>query len=190
MVWFDADCEREGGWGKIRGDAMTENPNSAAPHHLPFFITAPEQTDVLLVAMLIFLLAVILFVGNLYFQLHSLPERMAHRMNHMQMQVIAVLCLLALFTHNHVFWIAALLLALLELPDFSTPINSISQSLEKLSGGDEPSLLPPPARAQPPHDGPSLNDAQSANANASSPNGKPSVSVVSHAQETPLKGKA
>jgi multisubunit Na+/H+ antiporter MnhF subunit len=169
---------------------MTEDPNSAAPHHLPFFITAPEQTDVLLVAMLILLLAAILFIGNLYFQLHSLPERMAHRVNHMQMQVVAVLCLLALFTHNHVFWIAALLLALLEFPDFSTPINSISQSLEKLSSGDEPSLLPPPARARPPHDGPSLNSAHDANAEVSSPSGKPSVSVVGHVRETPLKGKA
>jgi hypothetical protein len=169
---------------------MTEDPNSAAPHHLPFFITAPEQTDVLLVAMLILLLAAILFIGNLYFQLHSLPERMAHRVNHMQMQVIAVLCLLALFTHNHVFWIAALLLALVELPDFSTPMNSISQSLEKLSSGDKPSVLTTPAKARPPHDGPSLNSAHDSNAEASSPNGKPSASAVGHVRETPLKGKA
>jgi hypothetical protein len=107
----------------------------AAPHHLPFFITPPGETDVLLVAMTIFLVAVVVLIGNLYFQLHSLPERVAHRGHHVQMQLVAVLCLLALFTHNHVFWIAALLLAMVHLPDFTTPINSIAQSLEKMVGG-------------------------------------------------------
>jgi len=41
--------------------------------------------------------------------------------------------LLALFTHNNVFWVAALILALLKFPDFLTPINSISDSLKKLT---------------------------------------------------------
>jgi hypothetical protein len=133
---------------------MTEATNPAAVHHLPFFITAPGETDILLVAMFLFLVAAVLFVGNLYFQLHSLPERMAHRMNHTQMQVVAVLCLLALFTHNHVFWVAALLLALVQLPDFSTPITSIAQSLDKLAGGSEPF---PPATARPINQDPSLH---------------------------------
>jgi hypothetical protein len=75
---------------------------------------------------------VVVVIGNLYFQLHSLPERVAHRGHHVQMQLVAVLCLLALFTHNHAFWIAALLLAMVHLPDFTTPINSIAQSLERL----------------------------------------------------------
>ena len=44
-----------------------------------------------------------------------------------------VLALLALFTHNNIFWVAALILALLKLPDFLTPINSISESLKKLT---------------------------------------------------------
>ena len=114
---------------------MSVSVNPAAPHHMPWFITGPGETDYLFIAMLIFIPSLILFIGNLYFQLHSLPERMAHRVNHVQMQIVAVLCLLALFTHNHAFWIVALLLALVQLPDFSTPINSIAQSLEKLSGG-------------------------------------------------------
>jgi hypothetical protein len=107
----------------------------AAPHHLPFFITPPGETDVLLVGMTIFLLLVVVVIGNLYFQLHSLPERVAHRGHHVQMQLVAVLCLLALFTHNHAFWIAALLLAMVHLPDFTTPINSIAQSLEQMVRG-------------------------------------------------------
>ena len=86
---------------------MTESPNPLAPHHLPFFITAPGGTDVLMVALLVILLVVVLILGNLYFQLHSLPERIAHRQHSGQMQLVAVLCLLALFTHNNVFWVAA-----------------------------------------------------------------------------------
>jgi multisubunit Na+/H+ antiporter MnhF subunit len=129
----------------------------------------------LLVAMLIFLLAVILFVGNLYFQLHSLPERMAHRMNHMQMQVVAVLCLLALFTHNHVFWVAALLLALVQFPDFSTPINSISQSLEKLASKSDSGLPSPLSGTRLARDEPSPNDVSDVQAKLSPPNGMSST---------------
>ena len=90
--------------------------------------------------MLIFLIVVIVIVGNLYFQLHALPERRAHHANKTQMEVVAILALLALFTHQHIFWIAALLLAFVQLPDFSTPLNSISDSLETLVRGRR---LPP-----------------------------------------------
>jgi hypothetical protein len=107
----------------------------AAPHYLPFFITPPGETDYLLVGMIIFLLLVVVLIGNLYFKLHSLPEHIAHRGHHVQMQLVAVLCLLALFTHNHVYWIAALLLAMVHLPDFTTPINSIAQSLQTMVRG-------------------------------------------------------
>ncbi|MET4632765.1 heme/copper-type cytochrome/quinol oxidase subunit 4 [Kaistia defluvii] len=105
-----------------------------AAEYLPFFITAPGQSDVLFNGMAIFMLAIILVVGNLYFQLHAIPERMAHRTNVVQMQVVAVLALISLFTHNHLFWIAGLLLALVRIPDFSTPMASIAGSLEKLAG--------------------------------------------------------
>ena len=86
--------------------------------------------------MAVFLVVVVVSVGLIYLRLHALPEHMAHRTSKVQMQFVAVLALLALFTHNHVFWIAALLLALVELPDFSTPMNSIALSLEKLSRRD------------------------------------------------------
>jgi hypothetical protein len=108
--------------------------NPAAPHYLPSFVTTPGQSDWLMTAMAIFLIAVVVSVGLLYLKLHALPEHMAHRTNKVQLQFVAVLALLALFTHNAVFWIAALLLALVELPNFSAPMNSIALSLEKLSG--------------------------------------------------------
>lgn len=106
----------------------------AAPPHLPIFVAYPGQPDVLMNVMAVFLLVTILSVGLIYLRLHALPEHMAHRTNKVQLQFVAVLALLALFTHNNAFWIAALLLALVELPDFGTPMNSIARSLERLSG--------------------------------------------------------
>ena len=105
-----------------------------ATEHLPIFITQPGHTDILLVVTAVFLVAVVLMIGNLYFQLHALPERMSHKTNKLQLEIVAVLALISLFTHNHLFWIAGLLLAMVTIPDFTTPLNSISDSLRKLSG--------------------------------------------------------
>ena len=118
--------------------------NPAAPHHLPSFVTGPGQSDWLMTVMAVFLLVTVVSVGLIYLKLHALPEHMAHRTSKVQLQFVAVLALLALFTHNAVFWIAALLLALVELPDFSTPMNSIALSLERLSRRDRSSE--PPSR--------------------------------------------
>ena len=115
-------------------DHATMNP--AAPHHLPIFVALPGQSDWLMTVMAVFLIFTVVSVGIIYLKLHALPEHMAHRTNKVQLQFVAVLALLALFTHNAVFWIAALLLAMIELPNFSTPMNSIALSLEKLSGRD------------------------------------------------------
>ena len=108
--------------------------NPAAPHHLPSFVTVPGGSDWLMTVMAVFLLATVVSAGLVYLKLHALPEHMAHRTSKVQLQFVAVLALLALFTHNAVFWIAALLLAMVELPNFSTPMNSMALSLEKLSG--------------------------------------------------------
>ncbi|MBP7000686.1 hypothetical protein [Amaricoccus sp.] len=110
--------------------------NPAAPHHLPGFVAGPGQSDWLMTVMLVFLLVAVISVGLVYLKLHALPEHMAHRTNKVQLQFVAVLALLALVTHNHVFWIAGLLLAMVDLPDFSTPLNSVALSLERMSGRD------------------------------------------------------
>jgi hypothetical protein len=96
---------------------MREAIPPAAPDHLPSFITAPGNTDVLLGVMAIILLLFVLMVGVLYFRLHALPERFAHKA--VQFEIVCVLALLAMFTHMHIFWIAGLLLALIDFPDFS-----------------------------------------------------------------------
>jgi hypothetical protein len=105
----------------------------AAPHHLPWFITAPDQTDVLMIAMGIFLLIAVLAVGNIFLRLHTLPERLAHKSQKLQFEIVAVLGLISLFTHMHIFWIAGLLLAMIDLPDFSTPLRSIAGSVERIA---------------------------------------------------------
>jgi hypothetical protein len=123
-----------------------EDTHPAAVEHVPPFITGPGQTDVLFIVTFVLLIGIVLVVGNLYLRLHALPEQMAHRTNKVQMEIVAVLALLALFTHNHLYWIAALLLAFVQLPDFSTPIASMARSLEKLArGADRPGEEEPKA---------------------------------------------
>lgn len=86
---------------------------------------------------MVLLVLILLVVGNFYFKLHAMPEHMAHSKNHTQMQIITVLALLALFTHNNVFWVAALLLAVVRFPDYLTPLNSIAKSLQELTKAGE-----------------------------------------------------
>jgi hypothetical protein len=113
---------------------VNEQLHPAAPHDLPGFITAPGDTDILMVIIGIVLIGSVLMVGNLYLHLHTLPERMAHKSQKLQFEIVAVLGLLALFTHIHLFWVIGLLLAMVDLPDFGTPLRRIAGSVEKIAG--------------------------------------------------------
>jgi hypothetical protein len=137
---------------------VADTLHPAATQHLPSFITPPGQTDVLMTVTIVLLITIVLVIGNLYLRLHALPERMAHRANLVQFEIVAVLALLALFTHNHIFWVAALLLALIRVPDFSTPIASIAESLDKLAAGSTRAIKAPTELIVPaePSPGPSL----------------------------------
>jgi hypothetical protein len=106
----------------------------AASHHLPAFITAPGETDVLMVVTAVILALAVLGFGLLFLRLHSLPERMAHGSHRLQFEIVAVLCLLALFTHIHLFWVAALLLALIEIPDVGAWFGRIARAVERIAG--------------------------------------------------------
>jgi hypothetical protein len=112
------------------------------PHHLPFYMAKPGETDVLMIVMGIFLLLAVLGVGNIYLHLHSLPERLAHKGQKLQFEIVAVLGLISLFTHMHIFWIAGLLLALVDLPDFGTSLSRIAGSVEKIADNESPSESP------------------------------------------------
>ena len=87
-----------------------------------------------MVLMAAVLIICVLGFGNLFLHLHTLPERMAHRSQKLQFEIVAVLGLLALFTHQHIFWVAGLLLALVDLPDFGTPLRRIAGSVETMAG--------------------------------------------------------
>ena len=87
-----------------------------------------------MVAVSIILVLAILVFGSLFFRLHTMPERMAHRGHKIQFEIVAVLGLLALFTHIHLFWVAGLLLALIDIPDFGGSLSRIAGSTEKLAG--------------------------------------------------------
>jgi hypothetical protein len=137
---------------------VSESLHPLAPHHLPGFITAPGETDTLMVVVGVVLIGAVLMVGNLYLKLHSLPERMAHKSQKLQFEIVAVLGLLSLFTHNHLFWVIGLFLAMVDLPDFGTPLRRIAGSVEKIAGAppaDEAAVMAgesaAPAAAEGPH---------------------------------------
>ena len=88
-----------------------------------------------MVAMAVLLVVAVLTVGIIiFFRLHTLPERMAHKSHKIQFEIVAVLGLLALFTHIHLFWVAGLLLALIEFPDFSCLFGRMAHALERIAG--------------------------------------------------------
>lgn len=132
---------------------MSATMNPLAPHDLPWFVTAPGGTDGLYVVTTIVVIVVTLLLGVMFFWLHSLPERMGHRK--LQFEIVAVLGLISLFTHMHIFWIIGLLLALIDLPDFINPLRRIATASEKIAGippeVDSASAASEPARTEEEH---------------------------------------
>src|SRR4029453_10569760 len=117
-----------------RRSAIAELRHPAASHELiPSFITSPGETDVLMVVMSLFLALAVVTFCIIFLRLHTLPERMAHKSQKAQFEIVAVLGLIALFTHMHIFWIAGLLLALIDIPDFGGPLNQIGGSAGKIA---------------------------------------------------------
>jgi hypothetical protein len=111
---------------------VSQNP--IATDHVPFFITPPGGTDALFHVVAWFVVACIIGIGVIFFTIHTLPERMAHRTKKVQLDIVAILGLISLFTNEHIYWIAALILAFIELPDFLTPIQRIASAAEDIAG--------------------------------------------------------
>jgi hypothetical protein len=124
---------------KLEGSSISAPPlperHPAATIHAPPFFTPPGSTDVLLWVMGVVLVGAVLAVGVLFFWLHSLPERLVHKSTKMHIDIVAVLALLSLFTHVHLFWVAALLLAFVEMPQWSMP--DFSSLLGRIAGAIE-----------------------------------------------------
>lgn len=114
---------------------MSTSPQThpMAPEHLPPFIAAADGSDGLFTFMAVFTVTLIVLIGVLYLSLHAIPERMAHKSNHSQMQVVGILAILALFTHNNLFWVAAILVAAFRMPDFLTPLSRIADTLTAMA---------------------------------------------------------
>ena len=112
---------------------MIEPKPPPSPPHLPWFIPEPGQTDVLLIVMGVFLVLFTMTFGVLFLRLHHLPEHIAQKGQKVQYQIVAVLGLLAMFTHENILWIAALLLAIIDIPDLSGLFARIAQSVERIA---------------------------------------------------------
>jgi hypothetical protein len=136
---------------------MPAEINPIAIPYLPSFITSPEETDGLMTFMTFFVIVAILSIGILLLRIHTLPERKLHKSNKFQLEIVSILGLLALLTHVHVFWVIGLLLAFIDIPDFSTPILRMAGALDRLAsrhGAEEPPelpALPAPAHHAPAH---------------------------------------
>lgn len=129
---------------------MAETQHTAELPPVPFFVPSPGETDTLFVFVAVLVVASVLAFGVFFFWLHSLPERMVH--NKIQFDIVAVLALLSLFTHIHAFWVAALLIALIEfpsfsLPDFSQSLGRMATSLESLAHVQSKAAGEPPEPA-------------------------------------------
>lgn len=116
---------------------MASSQQAEGIQHVPYYIPGPGQSDTLFTVTVISVIALVLIVGVIYFKLHAIPEKMAHKYNSTQLQVVGILSLLSLVTHNNIYWIAALLLVAIKLPDFTTPLNTIARSLEQMTDKKE-----------------------------------------------------
>ncbi len=125
-------------------ESSTPAIHPMAPEHLPRYIVAADGSDFLFSFIVFFTVGLIVTIGVLYLRLHALPEQLAHEGNHSQKQVIGILALLALFTHNHLFWIVALLVAAFRMPDFVTPLSSIAGSLKTIAAREAAGASPEP----------------------------------------------
>ncbi|URK17826.1 hypothetical protein M9H61_20110 [Thalassospira sp. GO-4] len=128
---------------------MENSLREAAIAHAPFFVTAPGDTDALFVGVVWFVILAVFLIGAFYLNIHALPERLAHHANHTQIQLIGVLTLLALFTHNNVFWAAALVLAVIRFPDFISPIQAIANALMAMAQAKGATISPGGAAQNP-----------------------------------------
>ncbi|KIC22856.1 MULTISPECIES: hypothetical protein [unclassified Leisingera] len=116
----------------------TPNAHPMAAGHIPSYVTAADGSDFLFTFMAVFTIVLILLIGVAYFTLHALPEKMAHKSNHPQFQLVGILALLALFTHNNIFWVAAILMAGFQIPDLAAPLRSIADAVRGLGREPEP----------------------------------------------------
>jgi len=112
---------------------MNEVSSLVIKDHLPFYITAPGESDILFGAVAVALVLIILGFGAFYFTIQAIPDRMVRGSSKAQMQIVGLLGLISLFTMNNIYWVAALLLAAVRIPDFVSLFKSQARSQKKMS---------------------------------------------------------
>ena len=137
---------------------MDETQVKVAWEHLPFYITGPGETDFLFGAVTVALVAILVGFGALYFTIQAIPDRMVEGAGKAQMQVVGLLGLISLFTMNNAYWIAAILLAAVRIPDIVTPLQQIARSRAGLdhaaTAGEPPAIETENNAAQPVEEAP------------------------------------
>ena len=121
--------------------------------------------------------------GILFLRLHALPEHIAHGTHKVQMELVSVLCLIALFTHMHIFWIAGLILAFIDIPDFGSPLRRIADSVGRMAGGEpvEATAETRAATHHPSHEAPAVKPGDGTAAPPAKAPTTPAKKEVSHA---------
>lgn len=114
---------------------MAEHIHSMAPADLPGFLAAADGSDPLFTGVVIGVIVLALILGAVFFRVHNLPDHIAEGDNATQARLVAVMVLIALLSGNEVFWVAALILALVKIPDLTTPLNAIADTLRQRPGG-------------------------------------------------------
>ena len=116
----------------------TSTLHPMATGHIPKYVAAADGSDYLFTFMVAFTVGIVILIGVAYFTLHAIPEKLAHKSNHPQFQLVGILSLLALFTHNGLFWVAAILVAGFQFPDFSSPLRAIADAIDRNGSRDAP----------------------------------------------------
>ena len=99
--------------------AVGQAINPVAPHHLPWFMTAPGTTDYLLYGMLAFVILVVIAFGNLYSQLGAcVAGADAHRQTRCGCEIVCVASPSSLFSRTTTFSGSGIAARALQFPNF------------------------------------------------------------------------
>lgn len=112
---------------------MSDTSALVVKEHLPFYITGPGETDVLFGVVAVALVLILVGFGALYFTIQAIPDRLVKGSSKAQMQIVGLLGLISLFTMNNIYWVAAILIAAVRIPDVVSLFKSQARSQKRMS---------------------------------------------------------
>jgi hypothetical protein len=81
----------------------------------------------------VFLVLFTVMMGVLMLRLLYLPSKMVPQEQKAKYEVVATLCLLAMFAPGNFLWIAALLVAMIDIPDFTPLLQRIAEAVRRIA---------------------------------------------------------